>query len=157
MDDPAKQLERILEEEESLQFSEFTSDTALRIGLALIGKARERKLVITIDITRNGHQLFHFAMPGTSPDNDQWVIRKNRVVYRFHRSSLAVATRLRILGMSMEQKYGLSSSEYAPSGGAFPLVVRNVGTVGTVTVSGLTQEEDHALVVETLREQLGID
>ena len=34
------------------------------------------------------------------------------------------------------------------------LIVRNVGVVGTVTVSGLPQEEDHRLVVDVLREFL---
>jgi uncharacterized protein (UPF0303 family) len=39
-------------------------------------------------------------------------------------------------------------------GGAFPIIVRNVGVVGTVTVSGLPQEEDHRPVVDVLREFL---
>ena len=32
------------------------------------------------------------------------------------------------------------------------MIVKNVGFVGTVAVSGLTEEEDHNLVVETLKE-----
>jgi uncharacterized protein (UPF0303 family) len=34
--------------------------------------------------------------------------------------------------------------------------VRDVGVVGTVTVSGLPQAADHALVVEVLRTFLGV-
>ena len=41
--------------------------------------ARRENKVVTIDVTVNGQQLFHAALPGTSPDNDQWVQRKNRV------------------------------------------------------------------------------
>ena len=44
-----------------------------------------------------------------------------------------------------------TSGEFAAHGGAFPVIVRDVGVVGTVTVSGLPQEEDHRLVVAVLR------
>ncbi len=54
-------------------------------------------------------------------------------------------------GQTIEGKYLISSSEFAAHGGAFPLIIRGVGVVGTITVSGLPQEEDHELVVTTLK------
>ncbi len=53
-----------------------------------------------------------------------------------------------------EEKYLISSSDYAAHGGAFPLIIRDVGVVGTITVSGLPQQEDHELVVTTLKQFL---
>jgi uncharacterized protein (UPF0303 family) len=50
----------------------------------------------------------------------------------------------------------ISSSEFAAHGGAFPLIIRGVGVIGTITVSGLPQEEDHELVVTTLRKFLAV-
>lgn len=44
--------------------------------------------------------------------------------------------------------------QHAAHGGAFPVIVRNVGVVGTVTVSGQPREEDRRLVVQVLREFL---
>lgn len=142
-------------QETELQFSEFNSETALNIGLKLVDLAKAEGLVITIDITRNGHQLFHYAFEGTGPDNDQWVIRKNRVVNRFNKSSMYVGATLRNSGSTMEESYLISSLEYAAHGGAFPIRIKKVGVVGTITVSGLPQEEDHALVVKAIREYLG--
>ncbi|MBI9043457.1 MAG: heme-binding protein [Anaerolineaceae bacterium] len=44
----------------------------------------------------------------------------------------------------------LSESEFAPRGGCFLIIVRGTAIVGTITVSGLTQEEDHKIVVNAL-------
>ena len=53
-------------------------------------------------------------------------------------------------GLSLAERYHVDGADYAAHGGAFPIRVRGVGLVGTATVSGLPQEEDHRLVVTTL-------
>lgn len=147
-------LRRLRQQEEELQFARFTNDDALAVGLALVEAARGVGKAVAVDIARNGQQLFHFAMAGTSGDNNGWIERKNRVVARFGHSSYYVGTSLKNIGQTIEEKYLLPSTEYAPHGGAFPLIIRNVGVVGTITVSGLPQQEDHELVVTTLRSYL---
>ena len=147
-------LQELRQQEEDIQFESFTNETALAVGMALLNAARNGDKVVAIDITRNGQQLFHFAMAGTSSDNGEWIKRKNRVVNRFGHSSFYVGTSLRSASRTMEEKYLLSSSEYAAHGGAFPLIIKNVGVIGTITVSGLPQQEDHELVVSTLRQFL---
>jgi uncharacterized protein (UPF0303 family) len=49
-----------------------------------------------------------------------------------------------------EIKY-LDPVDYAANGGAFPITIKDTGIIGTVTVSGMRQAEDHAMVVEALR------
>lgn len=154
MEDYEKMLIDIKKQEELLQFTEFTNETALEIGMRLIEKAKKENLEITIDITRSGHQLFHYAFEGTSPDNDAWIIRKNRVVNRFHTSSLYIGTKLKFDGKTIEEKYHISSQEYCPYGGAFPIIIKNVGVVGTITSSGIRQITEHNLIVEVLKEFL---
>ena len=147
-------LKELQQQEEEIQFKSFDNNMAFVIGLALLEAARGKGKGVTIDIARNGQQLFHFAMPGTSRDNDVWVQRKNNVVNRFGHSSYYMGVSLKSKGQTMEEKYLISSGEYAAHGGAFPLIIRGVGVVGTITVSGLPQEEDHELVVTTIRKFL---
>ncbi len=149
-------LKELVKEEDELQFTEFTSETALRIGLNLIGKAKSVNKKIAIDIYRFGHQLFHYSSAGTTPENDQWIIRKNRVVNRFSKSSLHVGTLLRKDNTTIEERHHISSSEYATIGGAFPIIIKNTGVIGTITVSGLPGNEDHEIVVAAIKEELGV-
>lgn len=155
MDATPETLAALLREEETIQFSEFTNETAWRIGSRLVAAAAERGLGVTIDITRNGQQLFHCALSGTSADNDEWIKRKNRVVNRYGHSSFYIGMRYRSQGTTFEAKSLLDPREYAAHGGAFPIIIARVGVVGTITVSGLAQEEDHQLVVSVLREFTG--
>ncbi len=152
MDNYDEILKEVEQQEKELQFTQFTNETALKIGLLLIERAKKESKSITIDINRNGHQLFHYSFEGTSPDNDQWVLRKSRVVNRFHMSSHRMWAWLSKINGSFEQNYKVSSSDYAASGGAFPITIKNVGIVGTIAVSGMAQEIDHQWVVDAIKE-----
>ena len=148
-------LKQLEQEEKELQFDRFSNEDAIAIGFSLYKTAKENRLPVTIDVRRNGHQLFHLSMPGTSPDNDQWVARKVKLVNRMGMSSYHVGSLLRSLGMTLEERFELSHYEYAAHGGCFPVILKETGPVGTVTISGLAQEDDHAMVVNVLREFLG--
>ncbi len=147
-------LEQLLQEEQELQFKQFNESTAWKIGSQIVERAVSAGLSITIDITRGSHQLFHASLHGTSADNDEWVKRKVRLVNRFGHSSFYVGQLLKSKGKRLEEAYLLSESDYAPHGGCFPIIVRDTGMVGTLTVSGLPQEEDHKLVVQAIRDYL---
>ena len=147
-------LKELEQQEKELQFDSFSNEDAVAIGLAIYERAKKENLPITVDITRNGQQLFHLAMPGTSADNDQWIIRKCRLANRMQMSSFHIGTMLKDLGTTLEEQLYISSVDYAPHGGCFPIYIKNTGMIGTITVSGLPQEEDHRVVVETIRAYL---
>jgi len=138
-------------QEARLRFTTFTNEDALRLGLLIVRLATERSLGITVDITRGEQQLVHIALDGSTADNDEWIARKTRVVRRFAASSLLVGLRQ---GEAFNATFDLPLALYAAHGGSFPVVVEGVGLVGTVTVSGLPQRDDHALVVEALEKFL---
>ena len=155
MPDIEVSLAELAAEEEELQFDSFTNDDAWELGAALVAGARRQGATVAIDISRNRHQLFHAALPGATPDNDSWIRRKTRVVNRFGHSTLYMRQAGREGGTTFEEQYGLDPLRYAAHGGGFPIVVRRVGPVGVVVVSGLPQVEDHRMVVAALRAHLG--
>ena len=155
--DPAA-LAHVLEaQERRLVFDSFGYEDAWRLGSLFVDTARQRELPIVVDIRYGAQQLFHAALPGSSADNDGWVERKRRVVERYGHSSYLVGTRFRARGTTFEGSSKLPEAAYAAHGGSFPLRVGGAGTgvIGTVTVSGLPQEVDHAFVVEVLEQFLG--
>jgi uncharacterized protein (UPF0303 family) len=154
MADSFPSLAELAAEEEQLQFTGFTNDDAWDLGAALVAAARRDGAPVAVDVSRHGHQLFHASLPGTSPDNDSWIQRKTRVVHRFGHSSLYVRQASIERGTTFEEEFGLDPALYAAHGGAFPVVVRSVGPVGAVVVSGLPQLADHRMVVAALRAHL---
>ena len=144
-------LQELLRQEEALQFSKFSSATALDLGLAIVHTAQRAGQAVMVDIRFGDLQLFQHAMEGATPDNADWVRRKINVVRRFAHSSFYMGTLYRSKGTDFETATGLDPREYAAHGGAFPLRIRGAGLVGTVTVSGLPQAEDHALAVAVLQ------
>ncbi|MFF7983257.1 heme-degrading domain-containing protein [Streptomyces sp. NPDC007901] len=143
-------VEELEKQEHRLVFRQFTNDDAWELGSLLVEMARERQAPVAIDIHRAGQQLFHAALPGSAPDNDAWIIRKRRVVERYGAASYLVGARFRAKGTTFEESSRLDPDAYAAHGGSFPINVENVGVIGSVTVSGLPQLQDHRFVVEAL-------
>ena len=146
-------LATIARQESELLFPHFDYDVAWRLGLSLRELALSRKQSIVVDIRRFGQphqQLFYTALAGTTPDNQRWVQRKINVVARFHRCSYAIGLTLEQNNRTFSERYNLPDADYAPHGGCFPIHVAGTGIIGSITVSGLPQREDHNLVVEAL-------
>jgi len=137
-------------QEEQLVFTRFSNEDAWRLGSAMVSVAIERALPVTIDIRRHGQQLFHVALPGTTAENDSWIERKVNVVNRFAAASYLVGRRLAARGSALDEALGVEPRLFAAHGGAFPIRIRDVGVIGTVTVSGLPQADDHAFVTEMI-------
>ncbi|MRW84426.1 heme-degrading domain-containing protein [Pseudoduganella sp. FT26W] len=151
MENYAELLQTLTQQEEELQFTAFSSDTALTLGLKIVELAKAKQKIITVNITVNDKVLFHHAMQGAAADQADWIRRKNNVVARFGRCSFYIGIDHKHRGVAFDEIKYLDPQDYAANGGAFPITIKGTGMIGTVTVSGLRQAEDHALVVEALR------
>jgi uncharacterized protein (UPF0303 family) len=122
-----------------------------------VEEARRKALPIVIDIGFFHQPLFFVAMPESVPDNMDWIRKKRNVVQRFHRSSYAMGLLMKSKGSSLEQRYALSRADFAEHGGGFPIRLEGCGVIGSVTVSGLPQQDDHMLIVRMLCTWMGKD
>ncbi|KAM0272585.1 hypothetical protein ACHAQH_008643 [Verticillium albo-atrum] len=156
---PPATFAEITAQEKSLTLPHFTSEDAFEIGVLIRNRLREvtdQAAVINITLANNQQLLFHAASrPGTVPENDNWVARKRNFVLRFGWSSWAGHN---LFDKGNEESFkarfqlGETAGDYAIHGGGFPIRVQGVeGPIGAIVVSGLAQEEDHQVIVESLQ------
>jgi uncharacterized protein (UPF0303 family) len=149
-------IEKLAAQEQRLQLDRFDNAAAWELGTRIKAICEARGVAVTTEVRLAKETVFFYAMPGTTPSNADWVRRKRSAVELLQRSSYAIGRSLEKEGTSLEQKTGLPTRDYATHGGCFPIRVRGVGCIGTVTVSGVPQREDHAIVVEALAALAGV-
>lgn len=152
--DPWPTLDELLQEESEIVLPALTEKVALDLGRRATDAAWAEGLPVVVGLWRGEHQLFHSALPGSTQDNDEWLLRKGRVVRRFEHSSLYMGQLCRDAGTTLADKFLLPADVYAAHGGAVPLRVAEAGVVGWMGVSGLPQLSDHRFVVRILVEHL---
>jgi uncharacterized protein (UPF0303 family) len=151
-----KDLQRLALQEQVLQLDHFDESTAWELGTRIKAICEARRVGVTIEIRRAKETLFFYAMPGTTPNNAEWARRKRNTVELLHRSSYFSGLANQKEGSSIQLRTGVPLNDYAEHGGSFPVRVKGVGCVGTVTVSGVPQREDHGIVVEALAALCGV-
>jgi uncharacterized protein (UPF0303 family) len=136
-------------QEAALQFTRMNEDDAWELGSQMRSAAIAANMPFVIDIRIGIRPLFYTALPGSTPENPDWVRRKVNTVYRFEASSYRVALEYKSKGASFDASRGIDLLQYAPAGGGFPIRLGG-SVVGVVTVSGVPQRDDHNFVAENL-------
>lgn len=156
-EDLKSDIARLERQEQLLRFSRFDPDMAWKLGCILREIAIERDAAIAIDVSLRDRTLFHTVLEGTSTDNAEWIRRKRNTVLRLWSSSYLVGRRLALAHRGQEEAHNLPLADFATHGGGFPILMDGVGCIGAVTVSGVPQRIDHAIVADALAQALGID
>ena len=140
-------------EEAELVFPSFNREDAWKLGCALLQHSKEKPKPVGIQITVNEMVIFRYIPEGVALNNSLWMERKHNMVMIREMSSRQAQVMMDLRGQTLED-WVMDPYEYACIGGGFPIRVAGTGLIGSVCVSGLPAEEDHALIVETLREFL---
>ena len=133
-----------------IYLEKFCNSTSLEMGLAVIKLAKKRKLSIAIEIARLNHTVFLFIADQLPADKHHWLRRKANVAIQFEESSLYVKHCLKDLNSTLYDTFGRCESKFIAKGGSIPIFVKGSGLIATITVSGLTDEEDHNIIVDAL-------
>ncbi|WP_279482355.1 heme-degrading domain-containing protein [Aureimonas sp. SK2] len=144
-------LEELARELEELRFDRFDLNVAWRLGCLVREMADADALPVRIELSVGGNVVFATALPGTTPDNAEWIRRKRNAVMRFHRSSLALRLECEAKGTTLGARFGLDDREFVASGGGVPIATEASGVIGAAVVSGLPDVQDHRLMVRAMR------
>jgi uncharacterized protein (UPF0303 family) len=148
------ELARLDRELSEIACERFSLDDAWRLGLIMRDLAIERTLPVALDVRRGQQQVFHTALDGSTANNDDWILRKVATAWKYGVSSLAIRLRSDSIGDG-RGFWWLDPATFAIVGGCVPLRLPDGTPLGTVTVSGLQDVDDHALAVEAIRRFLG--
>lgn len=150
MENLEEKINFLQKQQEKLIFKKFDESDSWNIGSILRQKAIDHDYAITISITLNKRNLFYYALPNTTPINNLWIKRKENTVYEFFKSSYEMSLYMQLKNDTLAPRYGLNHNDYGAAGGCVPIIIKGVGVVGTIGVSGLKEDEDHDLVVNTI-------
>jgi len=136
-----------------ITLDKFDNSIGLEIGLAIVNLAKKRNQHIAVQIERLSHIIFLFVGNNLPADKHNWLRRKANVAKHFEESSLGVKYDLQNGNMTLTTTFALDEKVYLAKGGAIPIFVKNAGMIGVITVSGLSDEEDHTIIVDALSEK----
>ncbi|MFE4194413.1 heme-degrading domain-containing protein [Paenarthrobacter sp. NPDC056912] len=142
------------QQEEELVFASFDQHDAWRLGSLIANRAISEGHGVAIDIRRHNLVLFRCVLPGATADQEAWIRRKSASVLRFEHSTALLTEMFAERDADPTQGGWLTPEDYTLAGGSFPVRVRGAGVIGAITVSGLSSDDDHLLVVDGIRNYL---
>lgn len=133
-----------------IELNKFSNELALEMAMTVLDLAKERNQNIALEIRRLNHPIFLFIGHGLPADKHNWLRRKANLTRHFEESSLSIKHDLIKGKMTLDKTFALDKNEYLAKGGSIPIFVKDAGMIATITVSGLSDVEDHNIIVEAL-------
>ncbi|MET1995659.1 heme-binding protein [Enterococcus faecium] len=142
--------ELLAEQEAHTLLSSFTAEDALKLGEAAVATAGKQKDDVVIMVHKGEHLVFLRAGKNTCYQNHYWATRKHNTVMFHEKSTLRILAEQGFNEEAYLSSIGLPLADYTLAGGGFPVQTSTGNFAGTITVSGLTMEEDHEVCVKAL-------
>ena len=146
--------DQLLKEEAALRLSALSNLDAIELGEIAVALGKERALPIAVEVRIGDWTVFHASLPGSKPENQEWIARKARVVTMKQHSTMYERVSAEERNVDWHQENGVLDETHAIHGGGLPLIVERLGLQGVLVISGLPQVEDHLLGIEIITEFL---
>lgn len=143
-------------QDQELRFDSVTNEDALHMGLLAVEVMKAYQGQVAVEVQLNRVSVFRYVPEGASEMNLDFIRRKINVVHMTNRSSLHQKCVFAEMGMPQELVEScMPMSDFALSGGAFPLRLKCGTVIGVMAVSGLPEEDDHEIVTTVLGRFIG--
>lgn len=152
MNDLQEKIEKVRAQQKACVVTSFTNAEAFDLGYYIYQKALREGKPFVVSVTRNRKRLFYAACEGTSVENDAWILRKENMAYYAEKASYEMALQMQQKSTDITARFGLPKDQYVAAGGSMPITAEGIGMIGTATVSGMSQAEDHEFVTEGILE-----
>jgi uncharacterized protein (UPF0303 family) len=149
------ELKIVVEQEAKLVFDGFDEDKAYEIGTTIRQMGKDIGKGLVAGVFTWDRTLFWGATAGSTSTNWSWATRKVGLVKVMFKSSYRVLLERGDRPRLLEPQWGMDPTQYAISGGAFPIRVNSVGIIGAVAVSGLHERDDHEFARSAIAQSLG--
>ncbi len=145
------------QQEAMLRFDRFTNEDAFNLGCFIVRRAKDMGIAMAISIRKlNGNIIFQHCSDATTLNNENWMRRKFNTVCLTEGCSLRAWASSVVKNQPLAAQ-GLDEKDYALCGGGFPIRLKSGEMVGVLIVSNLPHLQDHAFLVDALREYLHAD
>ncbi|NTV78572.1 MAG: hypothetical protein HGA25_05380 [Clostridiales bacterium] len=152
--DVKKILNQIEQQEETLIFDEFHNEDALVLGNMLASKVKNSVKPLAIRVYIGDVIVFQYSMEGKEEEHYNWIRRKRNLMLKLGHSSMY--GRLEWQFLQKHEELFANQELYGFGCGAFPIIVKGKGIIGTVALSGLPDPADHIIITQVLEELLNI-
>lgn len=149
-----KIFEQIMEQESTLVFDDFTNETALLLGNKLAEEVKHSSRPVAIRIYIGDIIVFQYSMQGKEEEHYNWIRRKRNLMKKIGHCSMYGRLQWQFKNNYLDlfedrDTYGFGC-------GAFPIIIKTKGMIGTIALSGLPDPQDHVIITNVLKDFLQV-
>jgi uncharacterized protein (UPF0303 family) len=138
--------EQVLEHEDTYRLQSLDETVAIALGKTLLSGASASAMPVAFEVHLGGRLIFRAALPGSSAENDEIIVGKLRYVAETGHASL-YGSRLHRDRLAADPAMQDTRDLSGPYGGGFPLRTLDGEVAGAAALSGLSEQDDHAMIV----------
>jgi len=143
--------DELLAQEDEARFAHFDEGIGVELGLRLLERGQRGGMSIAFEVFAGDRLVFRAALPGSNTENDRYLATKVTLARETGHPTLLTSRQYRDRLDADRSLRDERRASYGPYGGCIPLRAADGSVVGHATVSGLSEQDDHAMVLWAIR------
>jgi uncharacterized protein (UPF0303 family) len=148
-------VDELLGQETDARFARVDLETAIELGRLILERGERRRLPIAFEIYVRDRLVFRAALAGSNAENDRYLASKLKLARETGHPTLLTSRQYRDRLAADPTLRDERRASYGPYGGCVPLRTADGAVAGYATVSGLSEQDDHAMVLWAIRATTG--